>query len=340
MSASSSSSSSSTSTISYSTSITIPIDDLCCPITFDPMKDPVITQCGHTFERTSLEEYMTKKNICPICRTVLNKDVYPNIAVKSLIDGQTLNTAKYCLVCAKMITKQNTTSISCHRCANALYCSKLCRDDDKQRHMIYCIDFKKEYFELIRCIGGDSCMCPEQKAIFSTVEQINFELDVILNTYAPCVYHNSLIHLANSKSIKRWHVDFESVPDKSVLLSIISLVEKNSSIKIISFMNCVFDKNTLSTLFHIISYFNNTLGAIAFHQCKFASSSPLACFEKFKKTMKRQFNVVVSSHDISPKIIKRISQIQDSYAQIHFTNKSLSNIDISNFDPSNMPNFF
>lgn len=52
------------------------------------MTDPlIITKCGHTFQRSSLEEWLNKKPTCPICRIVVHANDYmPNFMMKSLIE--------------------------------------------------------------------------------------------------------------------------------------------------------------------------------------------------------------------------------------------------------------
>lgn len=47
----------------------------------------IITKCGHTFQKNSLEEWVKKKSNCPICRISITKDDYkPNFMMKSLIE--------------------------------------------------------------------------------------------------------------------------------------------------------------------------------------------------------------------------------------------------------------
>ena len=61
-----------------------------CPITQEVMKDPIVTSCGHTFEKNALLQYVEYgHNICPHCRSLFNPD--PNswssdLNLKSTID--------------------------------------------------------------------------------------------------------------------------------------------------------------------------------------------------------------------------------------------------------------
>lgn len=40
-----------------------------CPINYTVMTQPVITNCGHTFEEASLEAWLQIRPECPLCRT-------------------------------------------------------------------------------------------------------------------------------------------------------------------------------------------------------------------------------------------------------------------------------
>lgn len=42
--------------------------DFICPISMEIMEDPMSTSCGHIFDRKSIESWLNKQNICPICR--------------------------------------------------------------------------------------------------------------------------------------------------------------------------------------------------------------------------------------------------------------------------------
>jgi hypothetical protein len=50
------------------------------------MKDPVVTQYGHTFERKDIELWFKTKNTCPMTgAAVASKALAPNIALKAVI---------------------------------------------------------------------------------------------------------------------------------------------------------------------------------------------------------------------------------------------------------------
>lgn len=61
-----------------------------CPITLDIMRDPVICEDGHTYEREVIESL--KKSISPITNQPINlKNLVPNRALKEIIDHYLLN---------------------------------------------------------------------------------------------------------------------------------------------------------------------------------------------------------------------------------------------------------
>lgn len=66
-----------------------------CPITqcmlilnIELMNEPMtISQCGHTFQKKTLCEYLAKKSECPLCRVVTNSgSLVPNYQLKNVID--------------------------------------------------------------------------------------------------------------------------------------------------------------------------------------------------------------------------------------------------------------
>ncbi|KAL9657198.1 hypothetical protein ABK040_011420 [Willaertia magna] len=57
-----------------------------CPISQQLMIDPVIIESGHTFERSSIEEWLKSNNTCPITRKKIKTTlILPNINAKSAI---------------------------------------------------------------------------------------------------------------------------------------------------------------------------------------------------------------------------------------------------------------
>ena len=66
-------------------------DVVVCSVTLEPFRDPVVTPCGHTFERTTIEEYIQRAEaegkacLCPMDRTrvIAKRDLIPNYVVHS-----------------------------------------------------------------------------------------------------------------------------------------------------------------------------------------------------------------------------------------------------------------
>jgi hypothetical protein len=56
-----------------------------CPITFEPMRDPVTAADGLSYERSAIEEWLAKKTTSPYTNEPLkNKSLLPNIALRAL----------------------------------------------------------------------------------------------------------------------------------------------------------------------------------------------------------------------------------------------------------------
>ncbi|HAZ15861.1 MAG TPA: hypothetical protein DCY54_04440, partial [Parachlamydiales bacterium] len=57
-----------------------------CPITNEPMNDPyLLIPCGHSFEKTAIENWVRKNATCPLDRSKI-KQMVPNHGLKSLIE--------------------------------------------------------------------------------------------------------------------------------------------------------------------------------------------------------------------------------------------------------------
>lgn len=62
-------------------------DEFFCPITKMVMQDPVSIECGHTFEKSAIEQWFENFNVCPECRNSSNGTLVTNWALKSLINN-------------------------------------------------------------------------------------------------------------------------------------------------------------------------------------------------------------------------------------------------------------
>ncbi|EGG23912.1 hypothetical protein DFA_06050 [Cavenderia fasciculata] len=57
------------------------------PISLSTIEDPVLTTCGHSFSRETIEDWLSKKQTCPLCHKTISKDqLTPNYSLKEIID--------------------------------------------------------------------------------------------------------------------------------------------------------------------------------------------------------------------------------------------------------------
>ncbi|KAL0215761.1 hypothetical protein P9112_007945 [Eukaryota sp. TZLM1-RC] len=69
------------------------LDSLRCPLLGDLLYDAVVTPYGHSFNKSSIEEWLSSNSICPITRKPLSfKDLIPNYAVRDFLNS--INTEK------------------------------------------------------------------------------------------------------------------------------------------------------------------------------------------------------------------------------------------------------
>lgn len=62
--------------------------DYCCPITQEFMENPhILIGCGHSFEKSAIESWLKKKNICPVCKKQANyQQIVPNYSLKTILE--------------------------------------------------------------------------------------------------------------------------------------------------------------------------------------------------------------------------------------------------------------
>lgn len=61
-------------------------DEFCCPLSLEPMVDPVCAADGVTYERREIERWLKDHDVSPLSRTPLpHKFLSPNLALKKLI---------------------------------------------------------------------------------------------------------------------------------------------------------------------------------------------------------------------------------------------------------------
>ena len=66
-------------------------DEFKCPISQEVMRDPVSLACGHTFDRVSINEWLSVSKLCPTCRKQIEneKSLSTNWLIKNLIEKET-----------------------------------------------------------------------------------------------------------------------------------------------------------------------------------------------------------------------------------------------------------
>ena len=62
-------------------------DHLLCPIGLSIFKDPVVTRCGHTFERSAIKVALRVSPMCPVCRKKVRlSDLTTNYGIKASVE--------------------------------------------------------------------------------------------------------------------------------------------------------------------------------------------------------------------------------------------------------------
>jgi len=57
------------------------------PVTFEVMRDAVVSSCGHSFSMASISQWLSNHDSCPICKHTLKLDeCTPNYALRNAIE--------------------------------------------------------------------------------------------------------------------------------------------------------------------------------------------------------------------------------------------------------------
>uniref|UniRef100_UPI003AAE3DDA zinc-binding protein A33-like n=1 Tax=Centroberyx gerrardi TaxID=166262 RepID=UPI003AAE3DDA len=76
--------------------LSLPEEDLSCPICHDIFKDPVVLSCSHSFCKACLQEWWRRKRICqcPVCKATSSQSKPPcNLVLKNLCEAFLLERA-------------------------------------------------------------------------------------------------------------------------------------------------------------------------------------------------------------------------------------------------------
>ena len=61
-------------------------DEFCCPLSLEPMDDPVCAADGVTYERSEIERWLAGHDVSPLTNEPMpHKFLSPNLAIKKLI---------------------------------------------------------------------------------------------------------------------------------------------------------------------------------------------------------------------------------------------------------------
>ena len=105
------------------------LNKITCPITTDVPEDPVVTNCGHIYERVAIQKWMDKGGSCSICKAPITT-LSPIYALKDLIqDWQKED---------PILTCSNFEGLNQKRADQYLALAKSCIDD-------------KDYEEALKC---------------------------------------------------------------------------------------------------------------------------------------------------------------------------------------------
>lgn len=86
-------------------------DEFTCPITYELLREPVVAQDGHTYEKSAIEKWFRSKDTSPLNGgPVLSKEVLPNHALKKLIQDL-INEGAQGLYTADSLTRDRKVDI-------------------------------------------------------------------------------------------------------------------------------------------------------------------------------------------------------------------------------------
>lgn len=292
--------------------VLIPVheDDLCCPISFERFINPVITPCGHTFEQDEILRTLSIKRQCPICREVVDtKSLIPNLIIKSLVSGQRVNPDRYCVVCRNTLRLGGKEGIyKCIQCKKVAYCSRSCLDSDRIRHTFECgrdlpINLTTTYCDRKTCRSRDPITLTD-KWYLDVDQIISGEVD-------GCLVHNTLVEIKKTSIVEAIVIDNANCAVSSGLMYIIiKTIECHHSIKAFAFRGCVFNKDILCFLFHILTYFSPRLNSVLFLSCSFEGCDPLGCIRSFLQNRNSQFYLLLNDHGLPHQIVNRLKKIK------------------------------
>ncbi|XP_030639200.1 nuclear factor 7, brain-like [Chanos chanos] len=74
--------------------LSMPEEDLCCPICYEIFMDPVVLRCSHSFCAQCLQQHWAQRGRnrdCPVCRSISVDEPVSNLTLKNLCDAFIIN---------------------------------------------------------------------------------------------------------------------------------------------------------------------------------------------------------------------------------------------------------
>ncbi|XP_062328822.1 E3 ubiquitin-protein ligase TRIM35-like [Osmerus eperlanus] len=124
-------------------SLSLPEEDLTCPVCHDIFSNPVLLQCGHSFCKACMQEYWTHRESreCPVCKKRSSRPEPPcNLALKNLCESFLQERLQRASAGSEVLCSLHSEKLK-------LYCLK-----DKQPVCVVCQDSKLHFKHKIRPI--------------------------------------------------------------------------------------------------------------------------------------------------------------------------------------------
>lgn len=113
--------------------------DLACNVTRELFTDPVVTECGHVYERKGFLYWRSRNNHCLVCKKQIQNIAYPVDMLKQLLHKEKTKSVQFCFTCRSAIPKEVGEKGECTRCNKIQYCSLDCKIAGRVDHAYYCI---------------------------------------------------------------------------------------------------------------------------------------------------------------------------------------------------------
>lgn len=86
------------------------VESLTCPLTLEILKNPVMDNCGHTFEKDAIEQHLKNDRCCPLSRKPIDS-LTPNLHLKSYLE---IHLTQDPIPTLALFKKENSTLAQAH----------------------------------------------------------------------------------------------------------------------------------------------------------------------------------------------------------------------------------